>query len=388
MSACRIACSLACALAIAACASPSPQPAQPGARADLSSTEAGLRMQMERAERDIATSGQRVADRALEDYVREVTCEVAGPFCPEIRVYLLEVPDFNASMAPNGMMIVWTGLLLRVTSEAELAAVLGHEIAHYTLRHSLARIQRLESTVNVLTAVQLGALLGGMPLASDLSTLAAQGYLAAFSREQEAQADDAGLRAVAQAGYQPKAAASIWDGMIAERDADPDPHEPPAFFASHPAARDRAAALRTLAAVIEDPASQNRRGRERFDAATAGHRAGWLRAELAQRRPERTLVLLDRLREHGHRPGEIDYYTGELYRLRDDDGDSERAVTAYRRALAAPGAPAAAHRQLGLTLRRLGRTTEAQAAFRAYLAAAPQASDRAMVERYLETDAH
>lgn len=368
---------------LAACAPAPPAPAVPGAQAAPASTEAGLRMVMERAEQDIATSGQRVTDRALEQYVAGVACRVAGEFCPEIRVYLLEVPDFNASMAPNGMMVVWTGLLVRVRNEAELAAVLGHEIAHYTLRHSLARMQRTEAAINTLSVVQLGALLGGVPLASDLSMLAAGGYLAAFSRTQEAQADDAGLRAVAAAGYLPEAAASIWDGMIAEQSADPDPRQPPAFFASHPAAPDRAAALRTLAAVIEDPRSTNDLGRERFLAATAAHRARWLRAEVAQRRPERTLVLLERLRAGGAASAEVDFYRGEVYRLRAGSGDLEAAIAAYRSALAAPDAPVQAHRQLGLALRAAGRESEAMSAFRAYLAAAPAAPDRAMVESYL-----
>lgn len=371
------------ALVLAACAPAPPAPALPGAQAAPSSTEAGLRMVMERAEQDIATSGQRVTDRALEKYVYDVACRVAGEFCPEIRVYLMEVPDFNASMAPNGMMVVWTGLLVRVRNEAELAAVLGHEIAHYTLRHSLARMQRTEATLNTLSVVQLGALLGGVPLASDLSMLAAGGYLAAFSRTQEAQADDAGLRGVAAAGYLPEAAASIWDGMIAEQAAEPDPRQPPAFFASHPAAPDRADALRTLAAVIEDPRSENELGRERFVAITAPHRARWLRAEIAQRRPERTLVLLDRLRAGGAAGAEVDFYRGEVYRLRGASGDVEAAIAAYRGALAAPDAPPEAHRQLGLTLRAAGRLAEAQTAFRAYLAAAPAAPDRAMIESYL-----
>jgi beta-barrel assembly-enhancing protease len=369
---------------LAGCAGGAPAPAAPGAVPLASSTEAGIRMQMDRAEQEIATSGQRVRDGALERYVYGIACRVAGDFCPEMRVYVLEVPDFNASMAPNGMMVVWTGLLLRATNEAELAAVLGHETAHYTLRHSLARLERLESTVNVLSIVQLGALLGGaQPITGDLTVLAAQGYLAAFSREQESQADDAGLRLAEAAGYDPTAAARIWDGMIAEQEADKDAPRPPAFFASHPPAPDRAATLRTLAAVIQRPGAKNETGRERYAAATAAHRAAWLRAELAQRRPARTLVLLERLRAQGVAPGEVGYYTGEVYRLRGEAGDSERAIASYREALAHPDAPAETHRQLGLALRTAGRRAEAQAAFRAYLAAAPRASDRAMVESYV-----
>ena len=54
---------------------------------------------------------------------------------------LVRTPYFNASMAPNGMMQVWSGLLLRVDNEAQLAAVLGHEIGHYLARHSVERLR-------------------------------------------------------------------------------------------------------------------------------------------------------------------------------------------------------------------------------------------------------
>ena len=61
------------------------------------------------------------------------------------QVHLVRTPLFNASMAPNGMMQVWTGLLLRVDDEAQLAAVLGHEFGHYLARHSTERLRDAKS---------------------------------------------------------------------------------------------------------------------------------------------------------------------------------------------------------------------------------------------------
>ena len=51
------------------------------------------------------------------------------------------MPQFNAMMAPNGMMLVWSGLLLRVENEAQLAAILGHELGHYLERHSVEQLR-------------------------------------------------------------------------------------------------------------------------------------------------------------------------------------------------------------------------------------------------------
>ena len=51
----------------------------------------------------------RVRDPALNAYVKNVACRAAEAYCKDLRVYIMNVPAFNASMAPNGMMIVWTG---------------------------------------------------------------------------------------------------------------------------------------------------------------------------------------------------------------------------------------------------------------------------------------
>ena len=69
--------------------------------------------------------------------MRGVLCEAVGEDrCGAARVYIMREPTFNASMSPNGTMRVFSGLLLRMRSESELAAVLGHEFGHYSGRHT------------------------------------------------------------------------------------------------------------------------------------------------------------------------------------------------------------------------------------------------------------
>ncbi|MGL6289168.1 MAG: M48 family metalloprotease, partial [Silanimonas sp.] len=118
-----------------------PPPIAPGERPVAESTEAELWYGMERAEREIRDLPQIEADAALNAYLQEVLCRVAGPHCGDLRLYVLEVPAFNASMAPNGATLVCTGALLRLRSEDELAVLLGHEFAHYRQRHSLQQWQ-------------------------------------------------------------------------------------------------------------------------------------------------------------------------------------------------------------------------------------------------------
>src|SRR3546814_3527175 len=80
----------------------------------------------------------------MHAYLVEVMQRLSRDFSSDMRVYLMRTPYFNASMAPNGMMTVWSGLLLRVNDEAQLAAILGHEMGHYMQRHTLARMRDID----------------------------------------------------------------------------------------------------------------------------------------------------------------------------------------------------------------------------------------------------
>src|SRR5512137_192826 len=104
--------------AAAAAAVDAPEPKiPPGYRPEIARDERGLWMEMREYEAALAKSPLLVRDPALNDYVKGAMCRVAGPYCADVRVYLVRNSGFNASMAPNGMMQVWTGLLVRVTSE-------------------------------------------------------------------------------------------------------------------------------------------------------------------------------------------------------------------------------------------------------------------------------
>ncbi len=362
---------------------------EPGRNQPTEVSERGLWLASRKAEQSVAISGRRVRNPQLEEYVAGVQCRVSAAYCPEIRVYTMKVPDFNAAMAPNGFEQVWTGLLLRVDNEAQLATVLAHETAHYTLRHGLEQFQTTRQTASLLLATQLGLLFGGIGVISagpvgfstgNIGQLIAMGYLAAYSREQEAEADRHGFELMVKAGYAPGEAAKVWANLIEEQRECALPN-PPALFASHPPSEERLQNLRRLA---ERSSRNGITGRSDFLAATLPKRGKWLRMELATRRFCRVRVLLERLIEQGENLGELYYYRGELYRLRGGTGDLERAAETYRQALYYPSVPVTTHRELGRVLWRANRVVEARRAFRRYLKTAKSPDDAAMIEAYLE----
>ena len=70
-------------------------------------------------------------------------------------------------MAPNGMMVVWTGLLLRAQNEAQLAAVIGHEAGHYIKRHSLKTWLDAKARTDLMAFLSIGLAVGGVPGGGD-----------------------------------------------------------------------------------------------------------------------------------------------------------------------------------------------------------------------------
>ena len=145
--------------------------------------------------------------------------------------------------------------------------------------------------------------------------------------------------------------------------------------------------LQQMAAGIDcdsDCHSSKRRQRERYQSQIEGWRAQWLADELGRRHYRQSEVLLTRLQQMPEYGLLADYYLAELYRLRQQPGDLQRALAAYDRAAASPQRlPPEWSRQRGQLRRKLGDEAGAAADLRAYLRAVPDAPDRALIEQWL-----
>lgn len=347
--------------------------------------ERGLWMAVDEQERKLRGSQFLVRDPALNDYVRSVLCRVVGDGCRDIRLYIVRTPQMNATMAPNGMMVVWTGLLLRVRDEAQLAAVLAHEYGHYRDRHSVRLFRDAKAKTN---AIGFLAVVPGVNLAVSGIALAAQvgiaGSLFAFSREMERSADEVSVDLLARSGFDPHAASHIWAQVRSEQDATAAARGTKSrkdrdggMFASHPPTAERMADLAALAArqqVSGTPAVHA----ERYRAALAPHWAMLIDDQIKLNDFGGTEFLLNQLAATGW-TADLLYARAELLRSRGTPEDLVRATEYYAAATAAADAPAEAWRGHGLALLRSGRTAEGQALLKTYLSKAPGASDRAMI---------
>jgi predicted Zn-dependent protease len=177
---------------------------------------------------DIVSSGP---DEAQVQRVAKRIEAVAGRDKPAFtwKVTLLRDNEANAYCLPGGKIVVYTGILPLTGSDAALATVLGHEVAHATAEHSAERIEREH-----LTKVAAAIIAGGVAFTPRqylrvVALLGAAGSLS-FSRSQESEADHIGLVYMARAGYDPRQAVAFWKRMQrASRGK-----EPPEFASDHP----------------------------------------------------------------------------------------------------------------------------------------------------------
>jgi len=207
----------------------------------IETIEAGLWMQMNNYEEKLKTSGSRLKDKDLEKYLKNILCNLSPDYCKDIRVYVQDMPYFNAFMAPNGMMVVWTGLLLRAQNEAQVAAVIGHEAGHYIKRHSLKSWLDAKSRTDLMVLLSIGLAIGGVPAGGDifnLTQLLQIGFMAKHSRDNEREADKIGLDFLINSGYDPYEAPKIWENIVKEMELG-EVNKPLSFLASHPAPEER-----------------------------------------------------------------------------------------------------------------------------------------------------
>jgi hypothetical protein len=378
----------AIALAIAAPvhAEPALPPPYAGAYQPQGVDEQGQWQQMDEEERRLAQSDIVIRDPALNGYVRKVLCDTVGEDrCGSVRPYILRVPVFNANMAPNGTMQVFSGLLLRVHSEAELGAVLGHEFGHFEARHTLERFRAARSSTDILAwAGVLGSLAPSYDVARAYRNLeiALISNFYSFNRDHEREADRFGIAYLNNSDFRPQAAAQVWERLMAEITADarskglkkPRFDRIP-FYATHPPEAERAA---TLALLARPDAASRDDGAARYRAALAPWLPQLLEDQIKLNDFGASEYIIQSLAESGWTAA-LWHARGELYRMRGAPRDLVHAAGFYAQAIALDAGHAEAHRGLGLSLLKTGQADPGQDALRRYLALKPDAADAKLI---------
>lgn len=348
--------------------------------------ERGLWMMADEYEKFLATSELRIDDEELTAYVERVLCDTVGKDrCAGVRVHILNVPAFNATMSANGAMTVWSGLLLRVRSEAQLAAVLGHEFAHFEMRHSLKGFQQRRSASDAMSWL---AVLGGLTQTSTIDTQwSLLGSVYQFNRGQETDADLLGLKYLAQSPYPSRAASEVWQQLMEEADATAfgrkikkkDVYRA-GFFDTHPTELNRADYLLNQALTYND--SGDARAREHY-AAIQKHLPKFLADQVRLNDFNGTEYILSGIAGTTGWTGELLNARAELFSARGNPRDLITSTTLYLQAIDAGYRSPETVRGLGLSLVKSGKRTEGAKYLAEYLAAMPEAPDAAIIKMYI-----
>jgi predicted Zn-dependent protease len=284
---------------------------------------------------------------------------------------------------------VLSGLFLRVHNEAELGFVLGHEFGHFEHRHTLAHFKASRKGTDIIA---WATVLAGMAQTyqqrrayTDLR-YSVYGSLFRYERDQEREADLAGIGYLNASKLRPQAASQVWLNIMGEIEASARVRglkkprfDQIAFTASHPPNAERASYLADLASV---------QANDRGDGA-AGFRdalAPWLPLFLDDQIKLNDFggseYIINHLAESGW-TADLWFARAELYRGRGSQRDLANAAEFYGNALSTRPDFADAYRGLGLSLLKIGQTSNAQEALRKYIELKPDASDASMIEGLL-----
>ena len=212
-----------------------------------------INAQAAKAYLDVKSKAKFSTNKEWNDIVQRVVNRIAAVSGEKFQweAVLIESPEVNAWCMPGGKIAVYTGIMPVLKTEAALAAVLGHEVAHATLRHGKQQYARAAKE-NILGMVVGGAVIAGGQFLCKTDTCkkvaalggVATGFLVTFfdrkfSRGDESAADKQGQVFMAKAGYDPTEAPRLWDRMSASHSG----KAPPEFMSTHPSDANRKEAL-------------------------------------------------------------------------------------------------------------------------------------------------
>ena len=180
-------------------------------------------------------------DQELQDYVQAIGESLAAKSHRPNLIYrftVLDSPDINAFALPGGYIYINRGLMSYLSSEEELAAVLGHEIGHVTARHSVRQYSQSQLLGILSTAIEINA----GSTAGNVANVASGALLSGYGRDMELEADDLGAQYIFQDGYSPQGMYEVLSvlkdqEMYSKQLAESRGQEPRSYhgvFASHP----------------------------------------------------------------------------------------------------------------------------------------------------------
>jgi predicted Zn-dependent protease len=337
-------------------------------------------------------------DAEIENYLNEVLAKLVTQEAKSARasprVKVVRNLYLNAFALPHGIIYLHTGMLAHMENEDQLATVLGHEQTHFTHRHTLRELRRVQNTEKVVSAFQMlvfvaaagAGVIDTRLLDRRSGAILTLASVSGYSRELETEADTVGFKLMVDAGYDPIQSLRIFE--IFQRESDGEKSNQPFFFSTHPRLQERIENLRELTEKAQASGqSQTPRPKdsERFAKCTQKLLIDHVRMNIEKGRLQVAQSALQKYFRLWPESTEAFFLQGEIYR-RSGKGDPhvQLAVDAYRKAIQIDPSNAKAHREIGLFFRELKRNEEASGALQRFLILSPQAPDAPIIQEYIK----
>ena len=312
----------------------------------LEQAEARLLQRVEAGKASIEKGGRVYRDHELEAYLLGIIAKLQRNTCSAsfFRIKLIRDPYLEAFAYPDGTIYIHTGILARLDNEAQLAALLAHEMSHCLHGHPL------KATPGRIRALEM-------------------------------EADLAGFELMSKAGYDPVGALRLFEHLADELKTEG--YAEALLGGTHPKLRKRIESCKRFRRLsppshglrlIKEAVYLDKTQRLILDTADLDLKAG--RYERARKGVEKYLKIEPT-------DAKAFFLMGEIFRQRGEPGDHERAKASYRRAIALNPIDAGLHKSMGMLYFKEGAWQLARKSFEWCLTLGPNASDRAYVQGYL-----
>ncbi len=347
----------------------------------LEDDEKRLWLRSKEGEEKLDKSGLIYRDDELEAYINEIAEKILPPEvfkAVPFKILIIKAPFLNAFAMPNGVVYIHTGMLAKMENEAQLAAILGHEMTHFTHRHAIKEIRNAKNKSAFFTIMAIG-----LPIIGDaLGAIGTVASVTGYSRELETEADREGFKLMINAGYDPQEAVKIFTHL--KKEIEEEKIVEPFFFGTHPKIQERISNYDSflmteyknkIGGIKNSEIFSKKTYRVILDNATLDLKIG--RYKKAQKGIERYLFIK-------HDEAKAYYFLGEIYRQKAAQGDIEKAQEYYQKAISMDPLYPDPYKEIGMIYYKQGEKSIARKFLEKYLTLSPKAIDKVYIEELIK----
>ena len=323
-------------------------------------------------------SGLLYQDTEIEDYLNQIVEKLQSNSISRdisFQIKVIKDPKLNAFALPNGVIYIHTGILARMENEAQLAALLAHEMTHCTHRHSLKTLRNIKDRTQAESATvrELAQLLG---ITGSIASI--NGY----TRELEIEADRVGLDLAVKANYDPREVLKLFEFL--KQEIESEGVEEPYFFGTHPKVQQRIENVNKWLAENNREKITGSKNTIKFQSRMSRLMLENARLDIRQGKFFIAQSTVKKYLSVNPDDPQAYFLLGEIFRQRGWKNDAAAAINNYEKSISLNPSFAESHKAMGLIHYKDGEKRRAKKYFESCLLLSPNVADKAYIQGYLK----